>query len=182
MWVHNCDTDYTSKRAWFSPVELCGEVKGIRPTGLVVLSGGEPFRQNIGPATEDLIRSGYKVQIETNGTLFIPHHVWDLFSTTIVCSPKTPEVVKPLQPFISAYKYVVDHEHIDPHDGLPTQVLGTGPPVARPHQKFRWKIYVQPMDADDEEENRLNTKAAISVCQKHGYYLCLQIQKIIGMK
>ena len=55
-------------------------VRAIRPSGLVVLTGGEPFRQDIGPLIELLLEAGYEIQIETNGTLFRPNIPFDQIS------------------------------------------------------------------------------------------------------
>ena len=67
-----CDTEYTSVREAITPVEALNRVKaahGDSPRGLVVLTGGEPFRQNISPLCAALLHAGYHVQIETNGTM-----------------------------------------------------------------------------------------------------------------
>ena len=42
-----CDTDYTSNRKLWRASEVVELVRAIRPSGLVVLTGGEPFRQDI---------------------------------------------------------------------------------------------------------------------------------------
>ena len=45
-----CDTDYTSKRVRQEPEEILAGIKAIGGgCNTVVLTGGEPFRQNVGP-------------------------------------------------------------------------------------------------------------------------------------
>ena len=38
------------------------------------------------------------------------------------------------------------------------------------------------MDEDDEGKNRSNTTAAINACLEHGYTLCLQMHKLVGLE
>ncbi|MDE3061294.1 MAG: 7-carboxy-7-deazaguanine synthase QueE, partial [Pseudomonadota bacterium] len=80
-----CDTDFEGF-ATLAVNEIIGEVKRLAEGArrLVVITGGEPLRQNIVPLCEALLTEGFKVQIETNGTLArpLPENV------EIVCSPK----------------------------------------------------------------------------------------------
>lgn len=146
---------------------------------LVVLTGGEPFRQNIRPLVGQLLLSGYKVQIETNGTAVGEGFPWS--KVTIVCSPKTPEINPSLK--VDYFKYVLDAEHVDELDGLPTSVLGMNLKPARPKPELHHGIpvYVQPADEGDEVKNAANVDAAIKSCFTHGYLLCLQIHKYLGL-
>ena len=64
-----CDTDFTSNRALVTVFELGARVEKHRH-GLVVLTGGEPMRQNIVPLCEALVAGGYTVQIETAGSFW----------------------------------------------------------------------------------------------------------------
>lgn len=178
-----CDTDYSSRGDLVTPAELVGliEEEQTGKSNLVVITGGEPFRQNLAPAVDLLLDFGYHVQIETNGTLFVPGLRYD--EVTIVCSPKTGRLNQELLPHIDAFKYVVSADNIG-EDGLPVQVLGhtAFPVVARPPVDFDGRIYVQPMDAQDAVENRRNLEAAIRSCLRFGYTLSLQTHKIIGME
>jgi 7-carboxy-7-deazaguanine synthase len=183
-----CDTDYTSKRALCSVETLYNRISAFQPSDegykpLVVITGGEPFRQYITPLVWKLISKGYLVQIETNGTLYVPGP-WDDPNVTIVCSPKTSKLNQELKSYIHSYKYVVKDGDVD-SDGLPFWSLGhsrTGDRVARPHLDFRGNVYVQPMDEHDSDRNHLNLQVAMETCLKHGYTLCLQIHKIIGVE
>ncbi len=174
-----CDTDYTSLRA-ARPIEwIIEQVKNFKHRGLVVITGGEPFRQPIGKLVRALIVVGYQVQIETNGTLFQKELPYGSF--TIVCSPKSALINSHLRPHINALKYVVQDGHVDESDGLPTMVLGLETRVARPEGMHPSDIYVQPADEQDDRKNAANLKVALDSCMKFGYRICLQTHKMLGM-
>ncbi len=164
-------------------------------TNLVVITGGEPFRQNIIPLVRKLALMGYKIQIETSGTLWLKG--FDTLLTqyfgniTIVCSPKTPSLNKDLQPHITAYKYIIRHgEPFDEQDGLPitdTQTKGRPSRIARPlSNQFNAittiPIYVQACDEQDRLKNKLNLECAAATAMKHGYILSVQLHKLVGLK
>lgn len=187
-----CDTEYTGPR---SPANIELLVQQARmlstPSLLVVITGGEPFRQNILPLITLLFEEGFSVQIETNGTLFLQKEKllhtdrYILHATTIVCSPKTGKINKDLAPFIDAYKYVVESELINWDDGLPILALGHSakPQVARPHPSSKGTIvYVQPVDVQDPILNKMHLEAAKKSCIKFGHTLCVQIHKIIEVE
>ena len=174
-----CDTDYTSMRVKMTPPQIVQQclIMKLPKKSLVVITGGEPFRQDISSLCNLLLHS-FDVQVETNGTLMMPRQVSP--KVNIVCSPKSPTITPRLR--VDAYKYILDAKHVDPDDGLPTSVLGNNLKPARPKEGDEDKpIYVQPMDAQDENENTANLEAAIQSCLRFNYTLCLQIQKIIGM-
>lgn len=180
-----CDTEYTQGRRTYSPVELREEVWRKQALGgLVVITGGEPFRQNIRPFVEYLYADDSLVQIETNGTLPPPRFdsaEWP----QIVCSPKTEKVHPEIVEHCTAWKYVVDATSIHPNDGLPLQALGhpCRHHVRRPPPNFpRHRIYVQPADRPDVPgANDANLTAAMNSCMRFGYTLCLQLHKAIGL-
>ncbi len=177
-----CDTDYTSKKISYSPDSLLAEIKLLTgPSPLVVITGGEPFRQNLLPLINLLLLESYTVQIETNGTLWqkLP---FENESLIICCSPKTGKINQRLVDKISFYKYVLHADHISDKDGLPLSALGhtAHPILARPPEDA--VVYVQPIDVDYPEENKRHLDATISSCMKYGYMLGLQIHKIIGME
>jgi len=173
---------------------------------LVVLTGGEPFRQNFIPLVEVLNHNGYRVQVETAGTLWLADALRQFRPgndpskrNTIVCSPKTGSLNPAIVPYIDAYKYIINEEDYSVDvgdDGLPvmsTQVPGERLKLARPHPSFpRAKIYLQPCfhyldytdDCDyvaDEEKNSTNRELATSLALMHGYTLCLQVHKLVGL-
>lgn len=174
-----CDTDYTSSREWMMPEAVWARL--FDSVGrLVVLTGGEPFRQNIGPLVRYLTGKHREVQIETNGTLFIqdfPYHL-----ATVVCSPKTPQIDERLLPHIDAFKYVVAAGQIDPEDGLPLSSLGeNGKPYRQPEDECL-PVYVQPLDEQHSGLNKKHMEAAVQSCLEFGHILCLQTHKIAGVE
>ena len=190
-----CDTDYTSERSLLHPSDIVGAVEGYDPANkLVVITGGEPFRQDITELVLKLISAKYNVQIETNGTLPPPSAYFQDFCQFypgmgrcfIVCSPKTGNVHKSLHPLICAYKYVksAGETMYAPNDGLPAQALDhiASPYLARPHVGFKGPIYIQPCDDQDEEKNSLNLKSCVTAVMEHGYTLQLQVHKLISME
>lgn len=177
-----CDTDYTSSRFRASPRAILEMVQEqAKQDHLVVITGGEPFRQNLRPVTDLLLQAGYRIQLETNGTLY---QDLDYDFITVVCSPKAGSINRSLMPHISALKYVLHADGVSPDDGLPVLALGHSakPQLARPPQDFWGTIYVQPIDEADPEENSRHLKAAINSVMQHGYTLCLQTHKIIHME
>lgn len=186
-----CDTDYTSTRPIRSAQDLCNEVRehaDSMQTKLVVLTGGEPFRQNIAPFVRECLHAGLLVQIETNGTLYLQDFPYYAENVVLVCSPKTPTINVDLRKHIGHLKYVVQAGHIDPADGLPTSVLGNNLAPARPwmmfyeQQRERGVVYVQPMDEGCPVKNKANQEAALESCMKFGYRYCHQLHKVLGLE
>ncbi len=181
-----CDTSFEDFNHHFSINEIINHLGnlGNTKTKLIVITGGEPFRQNISNLVDKLLALEYTVQIETNGTLFIPLS----FSKklVIVCSPKTANLNKELLPYINYYKYVLDANFIDPIDGLPnynSQNMQIQANIARPNHDFdKGKIYVLPMDVLDENKNKLNLQACVKTCLDFGYKLSLQMHKYAGIE
>lgn len=146
---------------------------------LVVITGGEPFRQQLAPLVEALLARGHLVQIETAGTLWVelPEHP----RLHIVCSPKTPKLNPALERRISAYKYVLAAGEFDA-DGLPgrsTQVRDKDATIARPRPGV--PVYVMPRDDRDAEANRRNLDACVEVAKRCAYRLTIQLHKQLGL-
>lgn len=184
-----CDTDYTSDRWEAGSVTLLNHVQEMQKDGLVVITGGEPFRQNLVPLLNTLTDAGYYVQIETNGTLDPGDYPFctspDIRTGVyVVCSPKAGKVHPRINKVASCFKYVLAHDSILEEDGLPLRALDhtASPYVARPQKDFHRPVYLQPMDAYDSATNEANLKACIRSCMRHGYILQLQIHKIINME
>lgn len=188
-----CDTNYTVGRKPMSVLSIISLIEQVRfgpiqtvesklshPAKLIVFSGGEPLRQDISNICIKLVDSGLLVQIETNGT--IHRGCLDLLRPSglfkVVCSPKTGKLHPLLKP--DAYKYVVQAGHTCPEDGLPLSVLGKPVRVARPHNDDV-DIFIQPLDCQDEDENKRNLHHALEICDRFGYRLCPQVHKMIGL-
>ena len=178
-----CDTDYTSYRKNYTERNVLHMIKQFaKPPYLIVITGGEPFRQDITKLIDNLLSLGFAVQIESNGTLKPKGDISP--NAIIVCSPKTTKISNHILNRADFFKYVLSANNVDEKDGLPIKVLGheVKGRVARPSKNNKVPIYIQPADNFDFKQNRLNLKAAIDSCLKYGYLLQLQIHKIIGLR
>ena len=185
-----CDTEYT-QGVEAHTVENVLEWITAEPTKLLVVTGGEPFRQNLLPLVCAAYREKIHVQIETNGKLKPQNYnSLRMFNVTgkitIVVSPKTSTINAELAEIATAYKYVISHGDVA-DDGLPTTALmhplaKGSDRVARPPANWTGPIYVQPADEQDPLRNKLNQERAIqTVLQNPNYTLSLQMHKIIGL-
>jgi 7-carboxy-7-deazaguanine synthase len=125
-----CDTEFESS-TWRPRFEGADSRyrESTRPPfcQLIVLTGGEPFRQNIAPLLEKhacFERQAHVVQIETNGTLYV--ELPESKRIHIVCSPKTASLNQRLLPKISSYKYLIAAGQYDSADGLPIESTQRG--------------------------------------------------------
>ena len=163
-----CDTEFEDFRA-MTLAEIISEVKRFYDKQkLIVITGGEPLRQPIESLCTELIKLDYKVQIETNGTLYrqLPSEV------EIVCSPKTQNSLRPdLLERINAFKFLISADNPD-YDHVPE--VGQG--------GVKTPVYVQPMDEYDEFKNARNLERASGLAREHGYKLSVQLHKIIGVE
>lgn len=176
-----CDTDFESS-TWRPDLEqLLHKVEEERPEfcRLIVMTGGEPFRQNLVPFVEECLARGWSVQLETNGTLWLD--IPDDSRVTVVCSPKTPKLHPKMMDRIDAMKYVVKAGEQDPEDGLPlssTQTQGAEAKICRPTSQ---DVYLMPLDEQDPGLNAANLRACVETCLKHGYKLTVQGHKGWGI-
>lgn len=143
--------------------------KGKSVRKLVVITGGEPFRQNITPLCDLLLANGFNVQIETNGTLYreIAPKI------DIVCSPKNTgigytKIRGDLLARVSAIKFIISAS-----DEKYKNVGDIGQDL------YNIPVYVQPMDEADNAKNAANKKLALELAMQYGYRLSLQTQKIL---
>lgn len=189
-----CDTDYTSSRGVCDSKSIRELVDRLMPNGLVVITGGEPFRQDMVTLVRTLTNDyHHKVQIETNGTYALANGLMSILmdelwedvesrSLSIVVSPKTPTISQSVAHWSECFKYVLRDGEVDPDDGLPTQVLGGYKP-ARPPEGYRHDaIYIQPEDQQNAFLNKRNERACIESCMKFGYRFSLQLHKHLGLQ
>ncbi len=187
-----CDTDFSSSTWHPTLATLRTTVRKLRADHpgitLVVLTGGEPLRQNLYPLVTLLNDLSYRVQIETAGTYwpntptmnqrFRPGNRW---KNSLICSPKTATLHPKILPLITAYKYIIFHGETDPLTGLPTastQEYGKVRPVASPPPSFHGEIFVQPCDLQDPKKNHQNLQTCLQLVNQHGYRLSTQVHKI----
>ncbi len=183
-----CDTNYTQYRLKRSIAEVLSEINRLSEgvVKLTVITGGEPFRQDISELVSTLLYGGealdlQQVQIETNGTLYLPDFPFGSPRASIVCSPKTAKIHRELEPHITAFKYILHADSVSPADGLPLSSLGYDCVPFRCQDKCV-PIFVQPFDSGDEIENLRHQKAAVESCLKYGYRLSLQLHKTLGLE
>lgn len=184
-----CDTDFESSWA-IRPAELLIQLEPFLALHsgrirLLVITGGEPLRQNLTTLIRIMNRMGVVVQIETNGTLPCPYGPGMEARSEIVCSPKTPKVHPTVVQQCRDWKYIVSRETSDKIDGLPAVNPSTGRRALLyrpPEYSIRGDtIWVQPLDEQDEIKNGQNLEYAMDICMKHGYRLSLQQHKILGL-
>lgn len=161
--------------------------KGHGPAKLIVITGGEPFVQNIYPLCEALLKQGLSVQIETAGTLWIDE-MEELFGVVyghrmhMVVSPKTPQIHPMAKKHATAFKYVV---------GSSTQILGgkvhgntqskdgAARPLAEPRDGC--PVYLSPMDEYSPLVNEMNRNTVAVACLRHGYIAGVQLHKLLAI-
>lgn len=67
-----CDTKYALNSGHdLTETEIINQIKK-QNCKWVCITGGEPFLQDLKSLTDNLKKEGYKIQIETNGTIFQP--------------------------------------------------------------------------------------------------------------
>lgn len=173
MWgcnlrCHFCDTDFESNKQTMTIEQIVDKVSELHGRArYVVITGGEPMLQELGPLVYALVLSrGLNVQIETAGTVwpssFDDPVLVELLRQevlTIVCSPKTGNVHAKVEEWCAHWKYIIsERDKLSPVDGLPdssTQVLGRINPVFRPPSTHcvqftsgpkHSQVWVQPCD------------------------------------
>ncbi len=209
-----CDTEF-EKRAPMTVEQIVAQVLGEARRGndedaLVVITGGEPLRQQIIPLLVGLTRHDLDVQIETAGTVVPPdvmmyknsvnpvtfERMLEQPNIMLVCSPKTGSVAPMIEKHCQHYKYIVRDGELDPIDGLPN--YGTQQRLGDPLHLYRppftgQTVWLQPMmeyhDYDgppndnncDIEATHANAQAAVASAMAYGYRLSFQIHKALGL-
>ena len=154
---------------------------------LVVLTGGEPTRQNIDLLLEALAGLGYLIQIETAGSFWRERMSHP--NVFIVVSPKTSVVHSSVAEWAKAYKYIIRaNDRFDEVDGLPFQSTQSIEPklirLARPPEHMmRYRVYLSPCDEGkgNEAVSTANIRHATHLALTYGYILCLQLHKLVGL-
>lgn len=188
-----CDTDFEGEGVRVVEAnKLVNEVTNAWPHApqagaLVVISGGEPLRQNIGFFCDRLIELGYKVQLETAGT------IWPAFSLPlsvhIVCSPKTGGINPHVLERCRDWKYIVGVGDAIDERGLPSSntqdrsgkaqrlARGAGTTWLQPRYEYHDNDITKPNDV----QNTANLQFAAWLCLQHGYRLSMQQHKVLGL-
>lgn len=197
-----CDTEFEKGMQRRTAVEeIEKQVKALaakprKPPRLIVLTGGDPLRQNIVPLVSRLADFEYHIQIETAGLMWVPgleryiDHAeagaMHAGRASIICSPKTGKVAKEVAQYAAAWKYIIRaDDEIDLHDGLPnmsTQVSGEYCKLARPPADTPVeRIYLQPCDEYNKKNNDRNHQLVGAIAKKFGYRVSIQQHKLIHL-
>lgn len=175
-----CDTEFEAFHAM--PIaDILARVRSLAvandgyavSTQLVVVTGGEPLRQPIAPLCDMLLQAGFRVQVETNGTLYreLPQGVH------VVCSPKNNSgagyapVREDLLRRANAVKFIVSA-----HDTAYNHIAEVGQSL------YGTPVYLQPMDEYDPQKNAANIALASKLAAGNGAKLSLQVHKNIGVE
>jgi 7-carboxy-7-deazaguanine synthase (Cx14CxxC type) len=145
--------------------ELAERIASLWPTAdtkhrLVVMTGGEPLLQLDADLVAAVHEQGFRVAVETNGTIEAPHGIdW------ICVSPKAGATLQ--QTRGNELKLVYPQADLDPDD------------LALSSLQFDHYL-LQPMDGESVREN---TASAIAYCQAHPRWrLSLQAHKMVGIR
>lgn len=190
-----CDTKWDDENdPYCYPEQIVANVKSLHKHGrLVVLTGGEPLRQDASELVKLLLAEGFIVQVETAGSYWRDFLSWKGVYTVV--SPKNSRVHPRFQSLdvlsengISkvSWKYVIVADRLDAEDMLPigdyqrlvNGKIGGGR-LARPWPGAT--VYLQPCDEYDEEKNAANNAAVAEACLKHGYIGGVQVHKYLKL-
>jgi organic radical activating enzyme len=158
-----CDTEFEQ----YQELQISDIIAKINHK-LVIITGGEPLRQNIIPLCTKLIAKKHLIQIESNGTLYLdlPKEV------EICCSPKITngkyhQIRIDLLPKITFFKFLIS-KFQNGYDQIPN--LG--------QEKYSIPVYLQPIDEYDSQKNKENKELTLKLAQKNNCRLSLQTHKI----
>jgi 7-carboxy-7-deazaguanine synthase len=179
-----CDTDFDSEHNPYIDIECLIEnilqLFGPEPFKLLVITGGEPLRQNIMPLIQLLRGSttNITIQIETAGTLWID----DLhLLSQIVCSPKTPTIHPQIYRHACAFKYLIDYRNSHEEYIPITATQKDARPAQLANPRYGAPVYLSPMDNYDENYNRLNRKLVATLAIKYGVHASIQLHKMLEL-
>jgi organic radical activating enzyme len=145
---------------------------------LVVITGGEPLRQNILPLCIALHDAKFNVQIETAGTLWLDY--LNLYADVVV-SPKTANIHRHARKYAYAFKYVISGN--DEHDGY-IPITATQPNT-RPQRLATPRdgatVYLSPCDEYDVEKNAANRRLVGRLAMRHNVIAGLQLHKFLEL-
>jgi 7-carboxy-7-deazaguanine synthase len=173
-----CDTEYSENLQELMIEEIIAKIPQF--PSLIVITGGEPFLQNISDLVKTLIVNGFTVQIETNGTLTNPKFPWK--DTFIVCSPKAGKLHEDIVQNVGHYKYVVGVEDKGCVNGIPnTKTQERAGTPQQPDEKT--PVYLMPKDGETPEEQKANEIVTQHIVMSHpNRILSLRVHKILGVR
>lgn len=196
-----CDTEFESQKKRYEPADLWAQVQSaikveqFYKEPLIVITGGEPMRQNLVPFLRYACNLGAQVQIETAGIHWDPAYerLLDSEPVHIIISPKTSKVRPELAAQAAAFKYIIDaNEEFSPDDGLPLWAVSQAgnKPTAKLWRPKDYalsgpeKIFVQPLEPEvkNSAQHWNNMVRCSDLVQRYGYRLSLQQHKILDLE
>ena len=181
-----CDTTWDDDNDPYMHVDdILAEIERIIPfhCKLVVITGGEPVRQQLHFLIKCLLANNYTIQVETAGTYWQPCLAQG--GVEIIVSPKTPKIKPEFSIYAAAFKYVIRAGYYDLETGIPnhdTQCDGifTKGTLAPPPP--RCPVYLSPCDeGEDHVATSFNTEIVAKIAMKYGYTAGLQLHKYFNV-
>jgi 7-carboxy-7-deazaguanine synthase len=166
-----CDTDYTQKTA-MSIHELVTKAAEV-PARKVVITGGEPLLQDTQPLVVALRKAGFKVHLETNGTL-PSHYDWDW----IAVSPKSPvyKLNHQIMAMASEIKFLVGIPNWEEYIHAVVDGLNL-------HGRILWVMPLGKAHPYGTQLLQHNIDLAVDfVLHNPQFKLCAQVHKFIGVR
>jgi 7-carboxy-7-deazaguanine synthase (Cx14CxxC type) len=169
-----CDTDFVGVDGdgggkFITPEDLAQAINSAWSNGdpkhkYVVFTGGEPLLQLDKALIDAMHAQGFKIGIETNGTLKVPEGIdW------VCISPKFGSELVALQG--DEIKLVIPQFG---HQGKIIDILARFEKMSFKHH------FLQPMDGPNQQEN---TELAIKLCQSRPLWrLSIQTHKFLGIR
>ncbi|MEW6752275.1 MAG: 7-carboxy-7-deazaguanine synthase QueE [Candidatus Latescibacterota bacterium] len=152
-----CDTEFDS----FTEMEVEEIASQVQrhPAEWVCLTGGEPLGQNVEPLARRLRAAGYRLHVETNGTLPPDPRLFDLVEHWTVSPKRFPVVAGFVR--ITELKYVV----------------GKGFREERVQEELAEHVFLQP-----ESSEPLFVHRALEVLTRHPRWrLSCRVHKLLGL-
>lgn len=195
-----CDTDFTiSKSTWMDFASVYNRLIEVGltnhgPCGLLVVTGGEPFLQQGLPGFLSYLEScnaTCKVQIETNGSLYLPLDHHDL---VVVCSPKAatgkeyPKLPTDVIAMVDDWKFLIEDNPQSPYHSPPVwsqslqQPIWLSPIVRYRHPPEAGGKLLTEEVVLDSEVTQANIDRAVFLCKTFGYRLSFQTHVFAGVK
>jgi len=179
-----CDTEWDDENDLYMSVDeiverVTDKFDGRMPM-LVVLTGGEPLRQDLSKLIPAL---GFVdiIQIETAGSYW--QDILQTVGVFIVVSPKTTRIHPRIYEHANAFKYIIRVGEVDLEDGLPvmaTQPSGVVHRVQRPRPGVI--PYLSPCDELDNVSTKSNERKVVELALKYDYVAGIQLHKIWNLK
>lgn len=169
-----CDTKYTwpaDKGKEMSEEEIVQEVKKSAGPRWIMLTGGEPTMQNLGPLCEALHKVHYRIALETNGTLPLQGRVDWLCMSPKLQVPGGSSIDRNILLRAEELKFVIhDQEGLNAVDEFLAKwrlALNEG----------YIQICLQPESGDPDA-----TQFCYETCIQRGWRLSIQLHKLISVR